>query len=131
MVQKMPATGKGAEQRRNLTPEEDDESWRSAVVLMSSMTMAGLLDPGLSSLDLLYRLNHETGVRIYTSKPLKFQCRCTEEKISAALALFSPDDLADIKTAEGLIVATCEFCLTEYNFDDDALAALRELNSAG
>ncbi|MDP7424126.1 MAG: Hsp33 family molecular chaperone HslO [Rhodospirillales bacterium] len=131
MIQKMPMTGKGAEQHRNLTPEEDDESWRSAVILMSSMMTAELLDPGLSSLDLLYRLYHETGVRIYTSKPLKFQCRCTEEKISATLASFSPDDLADMKTAEGLIVTTCEFCLTEYNFDDDALAALRALNSPG
>ena len=105
----MPATGKGVEQRRNLTPEEDDESWRSAVVLMSSMTTAELLDPDLSSLDLLYRLYHETGVRIYTSKPLKFQCRCTEEKISATLVSFSPDDLAGMKTTESLIVAPANF----------------------
>jgi len=129
MIQKMPATGEGVEQRHKLTPEDDDESWRDAVILMSSMTREELLDPGLSSLDLLYRLYHETGVRIYDNKPLKFQCRCSEGKISATLASFSPEDLADMKTAENLIVATCEFCRTEYTFDDNALAALRAQSS--
>tara|TARA_B100000315_G_scaffold210567_1_gene206901 strand:- start:3716 stop:4630 length:915 start_codon:yes stop_codon:yes gene_type:complete len=125
MIQKMPATGEGAEQRLKLTPEEDDESWRDAVILMSSMTTEELLDPGLSSWDLLYRLYHETGVRLYDNKPLKFQCRCSAEKVLATLASFSPEDLADMKSDDGLIVATCEFCLTEYKFDDDSLAAHR------
>ncbi len=126
MIQKMPATEEGVEQRLKLTADEDDESWRDAVILMSSMTQEELLEPALNSVDLLYRLYHETGVRVYDPKPLKFQCRCSEEKISTTLASFSPEELADMKTAENLIVATCEFCRTEYKFDDDALAALRE-----
>jgi molecular chaperone Hsp33 len=125
MIQKMPASGEGAELRLNLTEEEDDEIWRNAVVLMSSMTKEELLDPDLSSRDLLYRLYHEGGVRVYESKSLKFQCRCSGEKVAATLASFPPEELADMKTEEGLVVATCEFCRTDYTFDEGALAAIR------
>jgi molecular chaperone Hsp33 len=129
MIQKMPASGEGANQRLNLTPEEDDESWRNAVVLMSSMTTDEMLDPELSSWDLLYRLYHEDGVRIYDNKQLSFQCRCSGDKVAATLASFAPEELADMKTDEGLIVATCEFCRTDYKFDDAALESLRNSQS--
>jgi molecular chaperone Hsp33 len=129
MIQKMPASGEGANQRLNLTPEEDDETWRNAVVLMSSMTTDEMLDPELSSWDLLYRLYHEDGVRIYDNKKLSFQCRCSGEKVAATLASFAPKELTDMKTEEGLIVATCEFCRADYKFDDAALESLR--NSQG
>jgi molecular chaperone Hsp33 len=129
MIQKMPASGEGANQRLNLTPEEDDESWRNAVVLMSSMTTAEMLDPELSSWDLLYRLYHEDGVRIYDNKQLSFQCRCSGEKVAATLASFAPEELADMKSEESLIVATCEFCRADYKFDDAALESLRNSQS--
>jgi len=122
----MPAAGEGAEQRLGLSEEEDDESWRNAVVLMSSMTTEEMLDPDLSSLDLLYRLYHEQGVRLYDNKPLKFKCRCSGEKVAATLASFPPEELSDMKTDDGLIVATCEFCRIDYKLDDDALAAIRD-----
>ena len=125
MIQKMPAAGEGAEQRLNLSEEEDDESWRNAVVLMSSMTKEEMLDPELNSWDLLYRLYHENGVRLYDNKPLKFKCRCSGEKVAATLASFPAEELSDMKTEAGLVVATCEFCRTDYEFDDDALAAIR------
>ena len=127
MIQKMPATGgTGAtDQHLDLTQEEEDERWRNAVVLMSSMTPSELLDPSLSSGDLLYRLYHEDGVRLYDNKPLKFLCRCSGEKVAATLASFPEEDLNEMKTDEGLIVATCEFCRTDYKFDDAALAAAR------
>ncbi|MCD6075234.1 MAG: Hsp33 protein, partial [Rhodospirillales bacterium] len=44
------------------------------------------------------------------------------------LASFSADDLKDMKTEAGLIVATCEFCGADYTFDDDQLAELRRVN---
>lgn len=133
MIQKMPPVGKGAGEgvkkenlNLNRTPEEEDESWRNAVALMSSMTLKEMLDPELNSWDLLYRLYHEDGVRLYDNKPLKFKCRCSGEKVATTLASIPPEEISDMKTPEGLIVATCEFCRTDYKFDDDALAALRK-----
>ncbi len=129
MIQKMPPAGEGVRQQIVLSADEEDESWRNAVILMSSMTKEEMLDPELNSWDLLYRLYHEEGVRLYDNKPLKFQCRCSGEKVAATLASFPTEELSDMKTEDGLIVATCEFCRTDYKFDDKALEKIR--NSEG
>src|SRR5690606_24203782 len=108
MLQRLPRP-----ERAGRDPEEDEENWRNAVVLMSSMTADEMLDANTSADRLLYRLYHETGVRVFDGRPLRFTCRCSREKVARTLASFSPEDLADMKTDEGLIVATCEFCRTE------------------
>jgi molecular chaperone Hsp33 len=92
---------------------------------MKSMTSEELLDPAVSADRLLYRLYHETGVRVFDGRPLRFHCRCSRERVANTLASFSAADLQDMKTDEGLIVATCEFCRTDYTFDDAQLAQLR------
>jgi len=105
--------------------EERDEEWHNAVVLMSSLTPAELLNPEIPTNDILYRLYHENGVRVFDSRPIEFRCRCSRDKIAQALASFEPDSLADMKTNAGLIVATCEFCHTDYEFDDGQIGKLR------
>jgi molecular chaperone Hsp33 len=112
-------------ERRDMDPEEEEESWRNAVVLMNTVTPDEMLDPNTSTNGLLYRLYHEQGVRVFDGRPLHFACRCSREKVARTLASFSPDELKDMKTDEGLIVATCEFCHSEYAFDDAQLAELR------
>jgi molecular chaperone Hsp33 len=123
MLQRLPRP-----ERSVVDPEEDDEKWRNAVVLMKSMSAAELLNSDIQTDQLLYRLYHETGVRVFEGRPLRFHCRCSRERVANTLASFSSDDLKDMKTDAGLIVATCEFCRTDYTFDDDQLAELRRLN---
>jgi molecular chaperone Hsp33 len=123
MLQRLPRP-----ERTIADPEEDDEKWRTAVTLMKSMSVGELLDSDIPTDGLLYRLYHETGVRVFDGRPLRFQCRCSRERVANTLASFSADDLKDMKTDEGLIVATCEFCRTDYAFDDDQLADLRRAN---
>jgi molecular chaperone Hsp33 len=120
MIQRLPRPERGL-----VDAEADDESWRNAVIMMKSMTAEEMLDPNLSTNGLLYRLYHEKGVRVFNGKPLHFQCRCSREKVARTLAAFSADDLKDMKTDEGLVVATCEFCRAEYTFDDTQLEELR------
>ena len=120
MLQRLPRP-----ERKITDPEEDDEKWRNAVVLMKSMSVDELLDADIQTDRLLYRLYHETGVRVFDGRPLRFHCRCSRERVANTLASFPPDDLADMKTDAGLIVATCEFCRTDYTFNDDQLAELR------
>jgi molecular chaperone Hsp33 len=121
MIQRLPKP-----ERQAVDPEEDEEAWRNAVVLMSSMTADEMLDPSLSTNGLLYRLYHENGVRVFDGKPLHFQCRCSREKVARTLASFKAEDLEEMKTDEGLITATCEFCRAEYAFDDTQLEELRK-----
>ncbi len=103
----------------------EDDAWRTAVILMSSMTTDELLDPAISDQDLLLRLYHDSGVRVFDKIELRYHCRCSGDKVAETLAAFSAEELQDMKEDDGRIVATCEFCRTEYAFDDKALEKVR------
>ena len=95
--------------------EIDDESWRRAMLLLASCTPKELLDEGLSTDDLLYRLFHEDGVRVFNGQDLYAQCRCSRERVSSVLRSLPRDELVELET-EGALEVTCEFCNSRYSF---------------
>jgi molecular chaperone Hsp33 len=113
MIQRLPDAG-GTAGRGSV--EEQEDGWRRAMILMGSSTAAELLDPDLPLNDLLFRLFHEDGVRVYRPHPVVPQCRCSRERIERILGAMDPADRDDM-TVEGRIVVTCEFCNAEYVFD--------------
>lgn len=115
MIQRLPKSG-GID-------DIDDDDWRRAVVLMSTTKPEELLDPALSPADLLLRLYHQEGVRVYRTRPLRHACRCSREKVESTLASFPRDEVVAMAD-DGKVVVTCEFCKTEYVFDEAALDAL-------
>jgi molecular chaperone Hsp33 len=102
---------------------DEDDSWRNAVILMSSCSDAELTDAALPPDRLLYRLFHEPGVRVQTERPLTPQCRCSRERVERVLRALPPDDLGDM-VVDGRISVTCEFCNATYEFDDEARSKL-------
>ena len=120
MLQRMPEEG-GHAPLEQKDAEESDEGWRRVATLMASLTSAEMLNPELSPTDLLYRLFHEDGVRLYDPRRLRFACRCSRERLSAVLASSAPEDVADM-AENGTITATCEFCGTDYVFEAAAFA---------
>jgi len=118
MVQRLP--GDEAEPVQGSDVEDD---WRRAMVLMTTATAAELLDPGLRANDLLYRLFHEDGVRVYAPVPLRAACRCSRERVETVLRSLPQADVEHLKV-DGRVEATCEFCNTTYSFDEADLDAL-------
>lgn len=110
-------------QRLPTTERRDDEPWRRAVVLMSSITPEELLDPGLPPEDLLFRLYHEDGVRLFDQRPVRHGCRCSDARVRRTLASFPREDVSEM-VEEGRITVTCEFCRTDYVYTLDDLDAL-------
>ena len=99
---------------------DEDENWRRAVVLMSSIKTEELLDERLSAPQILYRLYHEDGVRLYDQRPLHHECRCSGERVSRTLKSFPRAEVADMAD-DGVITVTCEFCRTDYVYNIDDL----------
>lgn len=93
---------------------EDD--WRRAMILLDTCTEDEFLDPNLHEHDLLTRLFHEEGVRIYEPSYVKNGCRCDEKRIFNMLLTMPEEDL-DHMEENGTLSLTCEFCSTEYDFD--------------
>lgn len=113
MVQEMPEDTVLYNQDRSNVDEDD---WRRTMILLGSVKEQEMLSPELSASDLLLRLFHEEGVRVYEPRPLLNVCRCNTERVQTVLSSMSDEDIAEM-TVDGTITMTCEFCSRDYKLD--------------
>jgi molecular chaperone Hsp33 len=97
------------------TPDVEDDAWTEAKALADTVEDHELLDPGLSSEQLLYRLFQEPGVRVFEGQSIVEACRCSQERILGMLRRFDDQERRDMVGADGRITVTCEFCSTRYD----------------
>jgi molecular chaperone Hsp33 len=118
MVQQMPEFDAG---RIEVDREQREDDWRKAVVLMASATDKEMLAPDLPGETLLFRLFHQEKARLFERRPFAARCRCSRERIDRVLRSLKREELADLRDTRGLVSVKCEFCSTEYNYDDKEL----------
>jgi molecular chaperone Hsp33 len=118
MVQQMPEFEAG---RIDADREQREEDFRRAVILMASATEREMLDPGLPGDALLYRLFHEDKPRRFEPRPFGARCRCSRGRIDRVLRSIKREELQDMRDPNGRVVVKCEFCSTEYTYDDGDL----------
>lgn len=94
----------------------DEDDWRRTMILLGSVKPEEMLSPDLTDEDLLFRLFHEEGVRVYEPLQLEDVCRCNPERIQTILTTMPDEDLDHMAEGEK-IKMTCEFCSREYAFD--------------
>jgi molecular chaperone Hsp33 len=96
-------------------PPEDD-AWVEARSLVETVEDIELLDPQVSAEQLLYRLFHARGVRVFRVRDLRAKCSCSREGVERMLRSFPQDDRNDM-VENGKITVTCEFCNATYVFE--------------
>ncbi|TAL27433.1 MAG: Hsp33 family molecular chaperone HslO [Alphaproteobacteria bacterium] len=106
--------------------ESNIEDWTRAVMLLSTCTDGEMLSPVLASADVLYRLFHEDGVRVYSPTHVRFKCRCSRPKVVSILRTIPRPELEDICEKEGHVSIKCEFCSEEYLFAKEQLDEVYE-----
>ncbi len=97
----------------------EDDSWAEAKALAATLEDHELVDPGLSSERLLFRLFHERGVKVFAPQSVRAACRCSDERIAAMLRNFTQTERDDMVGENGKIGVTCEFCSTYREFDPE------------
>lgn len=117
IVQRMPGD------RLDVADEEADDAWRTAVILMSSLTDQELLDTNLSEQRVLERLFGTVGGRILDKTELTIGCRCSRERSARILASFPMDEIREMAD-EGTVSMTCEFCEVSFDFTEQELNQL-------
>jgi molecular chaperone Hsp33 len=105
MLQQLPASGAGG----------DDDAWNRSGHLLATLGAEELL--AVPPERLLLRLFHEESVRVLSTQPLRFGCRCSRERVAAVLRTLGRDEAQASVQADGRIEVTCEFCNTHYHFD--------------
>jgi molecular chaperone Hsp33 len=116
MLQRLPS------EESAVAVEAADEAWRRACTLLASCTSRELLDGDLPIDDLLYRLFHEDGVRVFAGHAPRAQCRCSRARVESVLKSLPQDELAEMQI-DGKLEVTCEFCNNTYRFTPAELAA--------
>lgn len=110
MIQQLP------DEKADKGVEASLEDWTRAAMLLNTCTEGEMLSPTLHSADVLYRLFHEDGVRIYSPTHIRFKCRCSKAKVVDVLRTIPRKELEDVCEKEGRVSIKCEFCSAEFVF---------------
>jgi molecular chaperone Hsp33 len=122
MIQRLPFSG-GQGIPKGITEDEYDEGWRNAAVMLGSCKPTDLKNNLTTPTQLLFKLFHETGVRVFPTKSVRAKCRCSVEKVERVLRSLKSVEIDDMKI-NGVISVKCEFCKTEKIYDDKALVEI-------
>jgi molecular chaperone Hsp33 len=101
-----------------LMPEQDtvqrEQFWEYATQLGQTLSEKELLT--LSNQTLLYRLYHETELRLFDSHPVRFKCRCNQEKMKQVLTVLGKKEIKQLLAEQGKVEVSCDFCNKHYRF---------------
>jgi molecular chaperone Hsp33 len=131
MLQHMPAVGgvaaeQGSGEGGLLTHADilggaESDDWNRANLLLDTVETLEMIGPSVPPTDLLVRLFHEEGPRVYDAQPVRFGCSCSEDKVRNTMSIYSQKDIAQMTTAEGIVTADCQFCGAHYELDPKTL----------
>lgn len=97
------------------------EDWGRVNLLLDTVARDELIGPAVQPTELLVRLFHEEGPRVFTPQPVGFGCTCSAERVRRSLSIYSARDIATMTTPEGIVTADCQFCAAHYELDPRTL----------
>jgi molecular chaperone Hsp33 len=97
------------------------EDWRRANFLLDTVEEFELMGPDVQPTELLVRLFHEEGPRVFDAQPVSFGCTCSEDRVRQSLSIYSAKDIGHMTTDDGIVTADCQFCGAHYEFDPATL----------
>ncbi|OAJ96078.1 Hsp33 family molecular chaperone HslO [Vibrio bivalvicida] len=78
----------------------------------------------LEANDLLYRLYNQEKVRLFDPQAVEFFCGCSRERSGAAIVTIDRAEVNDILAEVGSISLHCDYCGTNYSFDEAQVSEL-------
>lgn len=105
----------------DLLDEDSVENWTRANVLLDTVEDLELIGPTVQPTELLVRLFHEEGPRVFDAQPVQFGCSCSPDRVRESLSIYSAKDITHMTTDEGIVTADCQFCGAHYTFDPSTL----------
>lgn len=98
---------------------DTSEDWVRASHLFATARDEEMIDPGLASEALLYRLFHQEGVRMADMSALRDQCSCSEQRLAAVMLSFPTAEIEKLAESDGMLHARCQFCARDYRIKAD------------
>jgi molecular chaperone Hsp33 len=99
----------------------ESDNWTRANLLLDTVETLEMIGPSVTQTDLLVRLFHEEGPRVFDAQPVRFGCSCSEAKVRNTMSIYSQKDIAQMTTERGVVTADCQFCGAHYEMDPKTL----------
>lgn len=118
LVQKVPGAG-------GHDPSDDESvasAWRAAQAGIEALDPSRLFM--LSVEPLLESAFRGRDLRLFQGSAVRFECRCSPERVSGVLRSLGETEVRDILREQGGVAVTCEFCQRPYRFDSVAVEGL-------
>ena len=112
LVQRIP--GEGGKQAP-VDPAALESAWMKTDHAMLELSARELLED-----DVEHRLVSMFGadeVRVFSGHEVKFECRCSRERVANVLRSLGVDEVRSVLAEQGAVTVTCEFCQKPYKFD--------------
>jgi len=94
--------------------EGDEDGWNRANALFDTLGKAELLETPAEAL--VIRLFHEENAEAMGSRPLRFACSCSRDRVAAMLHSLGEEEARAAAEPTGAVEVRCEFCGREYHF---------------
>ncbi len=111
----------GLLQAGDLLDGDEGDNWNRANLLLDTVEAMELVGPQVAPTDLLVRLFHEEGPRVFDAQSVMFDCSCSDDKVRQSLSIYSAKDIGHMTTEDGIVTADCQFCGAHYEFEPATL----------
>jgi molecular chaperone Hsp33 len=111
LVQRIP--GEGGKQ--DVDPAALEAAWMKADHAMTTLTSADVLENDIELR--LVRMFGADEVRMFGGHDVRFECRCSRERVATMLRSLGADEVRSVIAEQGAVTVTCEFCQRPYKFD--------------
>ena len=126
LVQRLPGTGGVA---ADSADDEAGTAWADAQASLEAVTATDLLQ--FTGEELLMQDFRHHDVRVFAGEPVRFQCRCTPERVDGMLRGLGEAEVREVLKEQGSVTVTCDFCSRPYGYDAAAVEALFAAENAG
>jgi len=111
LVQRIP--GEGGKQ--SVDPAALESAWMKVDHAMVELSAAALIEDDIEQR--LVRMFGDDAVRVFSGHEVKFECRCSRERVANVLRSLGVDEVRSVIAEQGAVTVTCEFCQKPYKFD--------------
>ena len=94
---------------------ETHDDWNTAQAVVGTLGDGELTDPNISVETVLFRLFHESGVRVAHGQTLIDACNCSKDRLVKTLHNMGETALEDVFEADAFVTIDCQFCARAYD----------------
>lgn len=86
-----------------------------------------MIAEGMTPEQILEQVLGQDNVSILETMPVRFQCQCSEERITNAIISLGSEEIQDMIETDGQAEANCHFCNESFHFTKEKLEELRKV----